>query len=200
LALLPAIDYLVASERFARDFTGEDDLEKAFNALKRQAPSVVVTLGERGLKGRNGSSEGRLPAFPIEAVDTTGAGDTFHGAFALELARGAGFVSALVFASAAAALSCRSLGARPGIPTRRAVQEFLNQQRTLPTLPWRVAMLPATLRWQAEPSSNRSKGLRERSRMLFQTRLHEFQLLSLRKTVVKDQMGKSEPFIRGETP
>jgi len=134
LALLPAIDYLVASERFARDFTGEDDLEKAFNALKRQAPSVVVTLGERGLKGRNGSSEGRLPAFPIEAVDTTGAGDTFHGAFALELARGAGFVSALGFASAAAALASRSLGARPGIPTRRAVQEFLNGQRKLPTL------------------------------------------------------------------
>ncbi len=134
LALLPLVDYLVASERFARDFSGQDDLEKAFHALKRQAPSVVVTLGEQGLEGRNGSNEGRLPAFPIEAVDTTGAGDTFHGAFALELARGASFVSALVFASAAAALSCRSLGARPGIPTRREVQEFLSQQRALPIL------------------------------------------------------------------
>lgn len=133
LALLPLVDYLVASERFARDFSGQDDLEKAFHALKRQAPSVVVTLGEQGLEGRNGSNEGRLPAFPIEAVDTTGA-EIPSWRFCARAARGASFVSALVFASAAAALSCRSLGARPGIPTRREVQEFLSQQRALPIL------------------------------------------------------------------
>ena len=134
LELLPWVDYLVASERFARDFSGEDDVEKAFSALKQQAPSVVVTLGERGLRGKSCNSEGGLPAFAIEAVDTTGAGDTFHGAFALELAQGASFASALIFASAAATLACRCLGARPGIPTRREVQEFLNQQKILPVL------------------------------------------------------------------
>lgn len=134
LELLPLVDYLIASERFAQDFSRKPDLERAFSVLKQHAPSVVVTLGERGLKGRSCGSEGWLPAFPIEAVDTTGAGDTFHGAFALELAQGASFASALIFASAAAALSCKSLGARPGIPTRREVQEFLSQQSVLPVL------------------------------------------------------------------
>jgi sulfofructose kinase len=132
LELMPLVDYLIASERFAQDFTGEQDLERAFGVLKQQAPSVVVTLGERGLRWSRCGEEGSLPAFSIEAVDTTGAGDTFHGAFALEIARGASFASALVFASAAAALSCRSLGARVGIPMRHEVQGFLSRQRISP--------------------------------------------------------------------
>lgn len=134
LELLPLVDHLVASERFARDFSREDDLEKAFSTLQKKAPSVVVTLGERGLRGRSCGSDYRLPAFPVGAVDTTGAGDTFHGAFALKLAQGISFASNLIFASAAAALACKSLGARPGIPARQEVERFLSQQRISPIL------------------------------------------------------------------
>ena len=132
LELMPLVDYLIASERFAQDFTGEQDFGRAFGLLKQQAPSVVVTLGERGLRWSRYGEEGSLPAFSIEAVDTTGAGDTFHGAFALEIARRASFVSALVFASAAAALSCRSLGGRAGIPMRHEVQGLMSRQRISP--------------------------------------------------------------------
>lgn len=134
LALLPLVDYLVASERFALDFTREQDPERAFRTLKQNSRSVVVTLGRRGLKWKDGHNEGVLPAFSVDAVDTTGAGDTFHGAFALEIARGASFASALVFASAAAALSCRRLGARLSIPTREDVQGLLRQQKISPVL------------------------------------------------------------------
>ena len=125
LELLPLVDYLVASERFARDFSGEENEEKAFKVLKEQAPSVVVTLGERGLRARSCGRDLRLPAFPVTAVDTTGAGDTFHGAFALALAQSSSFLSALIFAGTAAALTCMNIGARPGIPTRQQVQQFL---------------------------------------------------------------------------
>jgi sulfofructose kinase len=134
LELLPLVDYLVASERFALDFTREQDPERAFRALKDEVRSAVVTFGERGLKWKDGRTEGSLPAFSVEAVDTTGAGDTFHGAFALEIARGTGFVGALIFASAAAAMSCKSLGARLSIPTREEVLGLLRQQKNSPVL------------------------------------------------------------------
>jgi sulfofructose kinase len=128
LELAPLVDYLVASEKFARDFTGERDMVRALRALSLQASSVVITLGEKGLIWKSGESEGSLPAFAIEALDTTGAGDTFHGAFALEIALKESFSSAMLFASAAAALSCQKLGARLSIPVRKDVESFLRTQ------------------------------------------------------------------------
>lgn len=124
VTLTPLVDYLVASEKFARDFTGEPDIQGALEALSQRAPSVVITLGEKGLIWKNEEGTGRLPAFSIEALDTTGAGDIFHGAFALEIARKASFHSALLFAGAAAALSCKKPGARLSIPTRPEVDGF----------------------------------------------------------------------------
>jgi sulfofructose kinase len=122
--LLPVIDCLVASDKFAGDFTGEQDMHRALESLYRQTPSVVITLGEKGLLWKCKEGEGRQPAFHVEARDTTGAGDTFHGAFALGLARGESFAFALAFASAAAALSCKKFGARPSIPMRQEVEVF----------------------------------------------------------------------------
>jgi sulfofructose kinase len=134
VALAHLVDYLVASEKYARDFTGEQDTHWALKSLQRLAPFVVITRGQKGLVWKNEDSEGTLPAFPIEALDTTGAGDTFHGAFALEIARGAGFHSALLFAGAAAALSCKKLGARFSIPTRAEVEDYLRQLQTSASL------------------------------------------------------------------
>jgi sulfofructose kinase len=135
--LLPRVDYLVASEKFARDFTGEQDIHRALQSLHQRAPTVAVSLGERGLVWKNNRGEGTIPAFYVEALDTTGAGDTLHGAFALEIARKERFISALTFACAAAALSCKNYGARPSIPTRPEVEAFLNQQEGLPDDPQR---------------------------------------------------------------
>jgi sulfofructose kinase len=129
--LADRVDYLVASQKFASDFTGEPDLADALVALSRLAPSVVVTVGERGLYWYHENQSGRFPAFRVDAVDTTGAGDAFHGAFAACLARKWDWKTTLNFSSAAAAISCTQLGGRPGLPTQQQVQSFLSEHDPL---------------------------------------------------------------------
>ena len=110
--LAKRVDYLVASERFARDYTSETDPERAAVGLLSLAPHVVITLGERGLVWRNQQEGGRFPAFTVEAVDTTGAGDAFHGAFAAGVAAGYPWTHLLAYASATGAL-CTTPSSRP---------------------------------------------------------------------------------------
>ncbi|MCX8049086.1 MAG: PfkB family carbohydrate kinase [Methylohalobius sp.] len=123
--LMFEVDYLVASRKFAAQWLGRDDPQRALQELGAKSPTVVITLGEEGLIWQRRGERGVLPAFPVTAVDTTGAGDVFHGAFAFALAEGRGWFEVLRFASAAAALCCTKLGARPGIPTRPEVEAFL---------------------------------------------------------------------------
>ncbi|MGC9195146.1 MAG: carbohydrate kinase family protein [Syntrophobacteraceae bacterium] len=123
--------YLVASEKFARDFSAQKDPAKALAFLARIAPVAVITLGEAGLiysDSRSGAGGvlGKMGAFPVKAIDTTGAGDIFHGAFAFRTALGDDLASALKYASAAAALSCEKLGARTSIPSAAQVSQVLN--------------------------------------------------------------------------
>jgi len=124
LELIPFTDYLVASMKFAQDFSAGLDLRAALELLGSRSPFVAITLGAEGLVWKHGAEEGKIPSFQVTAVDTTGAGDTFHGAFALAIARGRRFAEALRYASAAAALCCTRLGARPGIPTRNELDAF----------------------------------------------------------------------------
>jgi len=123
--LAPCVDYLVASAGFAVDFTGTDDLHIALERLAGIAPNVVVTLGRDGLIWAQGNRYGECVAFDVAVVDTTGAGDAFHGAFALGVARGMTWSELLQFASATAALCCTRLGARDGIPSAGDVTAFL---------------------------------------------------------------------------
>lgn len=125
-ALMFKVDYLVCSEKFAGQWLGTDDPARALQALAEQSPAVVITLGERGLIWRKAGETGQLPAFPIHPVDTTGAGDAFHGAFAAGLAAGMDWPELLRFASAAGAACCEVLGARPGLPGLAAVTAILN--------------------------------------------------------------------------
>jgi sulfofructose kinase len=132
LELTPLCGYLVASEKFARDLSKEKDPGRALECLAKIAPVAVITLGEAGLVWASRADaphqaplRGNLESFPVIAVDTTGAGDIFHGAFALCIARGDSLLPALRFASAAAALGCTKMGARIGIPFRSEVQSFL---------------------------------------------------------------------------
>ncbi len=74
---------------------------------------------------RDGTALRRSPAFPVKAVDTLGAGDVFHGAFALALAEGRDAPAAMRFGSAAAALKCSRLGGSTGAPTRAEVEAFM---------------------------------------------------------------------------
>lgn len=124
--LMERVDHLVASEKFARQASGAADPHLALEFLAERAPVVVITLGERGLLWKTpDGNRGQLPAFPVNAVDTTGAGDSFHGAYAVALAEGREWPDTLRFASAVAALCCTRVGARTGIPERREVDRFL---------------------------------------------------------------------------
>ena len=123
--LFDKVDYPVCSERFAAEFTGVASPDSAIDRLFSPARCVVITLGRNGLIWKNPEGEGRIPAFPVEAVDTTGAGDVFHGAFAGSLAIGKEWEEILIYSSAAAALCCTRFGARTGIPEGWEVDRFL---------------------------------------------------------------------------
>jgi sulfofructose kinase len=123
--LVGQVDYVVASEVFACQISGQSDAAIAARKLHRPGAAVVVTLGAEGLVWRTDAAEGHLAAFEVDAVDTTGAGDAFHGAFATGLSRGLPWHSLLRYASAAAALCCSQFGARRGMPSHRAVNKFM---------------------------------------------------------------------------
>jgi sulfofructose kinase len=117
--------HLVCAEKFAMDYTGADDVEEALDRLAVRSPIVVVTLGERGLIWARGQERGRLPAYAVHVVDTTGAGDVFHGAYAAALIESRGWLDTLRYASSAAALCCTKMGARLGVPSKQEVEAFL---------------------------------------------------------------------------
>ena len=86
---------------------------------------AAVTLGERGILYATKRGVARMPAFAVDVVETLGAGDVFHGAYALALAENAAIEHALLFASAAAAQKCRRAGGRAALPDRAAVEACL---------------------------------------------------------------------------
>lgn len=122
--LAELVDYLIASARFARELTGERDMRRALHSMSSLAPLVAVTLGEQGFIWSRDGREESWPALPVQVVDTTGAGDVFHGAFALEIAQGRSIEAAFMTARAAAALSCTRPGARSSIPDRAALESM----------------------------------------------------------------------------
>jgi sugar/nucleoside kinase (ribokinase family) len=126
------VDFLVGSERFARQVIGLPPLDAgadrtaAVAALHRlNGHPVVITLGERGLIHGTASGCEYLPAFPAQAVDTTAAGDVFHGAFAYGVLSGLSWLDTLRLASMAAALSVAVPGGRRSIPSLERVRAAL---------------------------------------------------------------------------
>ncbi len=123
------VQYLVCSERFAAQVAGHEDVDGHWQSCLRLVQArngrvAVVTLGEKGLLFSDGRQEGRLPALPVQAVDTTAAGDIFHGAFAFALAQAMDLHAALRLATVAAGLSVQRPGGRPSAP---ALAEVLEQ-------------------------------------------------------------------------
>jgi sulfofructose kinase len=127
--LAAQVNYLAASEKFGLGFTGAAEAETAvshlYAAMNTKSKTAVITLGARGLVWQNHTGSGRLAAYEITAVDTTGAGDVFHGALAYALAQNLPWPETLRTASAAAALCCTRHGARLGIPTAEEVAELM---------------------------------------------------------------------------
>jgi len=123
MALIGQVDYVVCSEKFGQQFTG--DSKKTLARLGRVAPVVVITLGEQGLIWQYGSQQGAMPAFAVKAIDSTGAGDAFHGAFAAALAAQMDWLALLRYASAAGAYCCTQTGARLGLPSQADLNQLL---------------------------------------------------------------------------
>jgi sugar/nucleoside kinase (ribokinase family) len=125
----PLADVLVCNPRFVQLVTGRPTVEDGLVVLaSRGGPSrVAATLGAEGAVGLDGGRWCRAPGFPVDAVDTNGAGDVFHGACAFGELRGWPLEWTLIFASAVAAMKCRALGGRRGIPRLPEVAQFLER-------------------------------------------------------------------------
>ncbi len=119
-------DILIVAERFGREVTGREDVAEILEELTRLGPPCVgVTSGERGSALRYRGEIIHGPAFPVDVVDTTGAGDVFHGAFLYGVLQGWEARHILLFANAVSALKCTRLGGRTGIPRVQEVLDLL---------------------------------------------------------------------------
>ena len=125
--ILPLVDHLILSSKFATKRTGLQNPRDAVEALAKIGAKVtIVTNGELGAWVVGEGSCFSIPAYPVTVVDSTGCGDAFHGVYAACLAKGLGLFDRLKFATAAAALKAKHLGAQRGLPTRQEVETFLD--------------------------------------------------------------------------
>jgi sulfofructose kinase len=116
--MVSAVSIPILAEDVPAALTGEADLERGLRKLRRLNDGLlIVTLGPRGAALLDGDRFEHVPAFKVDAVDTTGAGDVFRGAFIVALLRGDVAADAVRFANAAAAVSCTRLGAFNGAPS-----------------------------------------------------------------------------------
>ena len=129
--ILSKVDLITPNEVEAEILTGihVDSKEAADKAAQwffdKGVKNVLITLGGRGVYiSSNGRSE-IIPAYVVEAVDTTGAGDAFNGGLLAGLAEGKDLWESAVFANALAALSVQKLGTTPAMPLREEIDEFL---------------------------------------------------------------------------
>jgi sugar/nucleoside kinase (ribokinase family) len=125
--LFTAVTIPIVAEHVPATLTGESDPERALRQLRKSHNGMLcVTLGVRGSMLLDGTQLYRVPAPSVRAVDATGAGDVFRGAFIVALLRGDSPLDILRFANAAAALSCTREGALDSVPTRHEVEAFLH--------------------------------------------------------------------------
>lgn len=122
-------DYVVGSEEFGRELGWNGDRESFKRKARELTPGVTtITLGERGSVTYAGDETIAVPACNVDVVDTTGAGDVFHGGYIYGLLQGWDILKTVRFATAMAALKCRKLGGRAGIPDLEEVLGFMESQ------------------------------------------------------------------------
>ena len=113
------MDYLLPNETEAKEMFGDQDVD----ALLGQYPAqLLITMGGDGIRYHDGEVAVHVPAIKGEVVDTTGAGDTFSGAFTVALSKGNSLADAIQFASIAGSLSVQKFGAQGGMPTIDALK------------------------------------------------------------------------------
>ncbi len=127
--VLPNVDYLIASSEFPSNWTHEPDPFRALEILQKEYGMRVaaMTLGADGALARYNGRYYYSPGFVVRCVDTTGAGDVFHGAFCYAILNGMSIERALEFSNAMAALNCTGLGARGAIATRAEAEQLMSR-------------------------------------------------------------------------
>lgn len=129
-SLISLATHPVFSAQGLREWSGEGDLAVGLRRLAAQGPGfAAVTDGANGVHFILGDATGHVPTFPVRVVDTLGAGDVWHGAFALALGEGQDAVPAIRFANASAAIKCSRAGGTSGAPTRSEVEGLLAATR-----------------------------------------------------------------------
>ena len=125
--LLPLVDVLIPSEEFSMKVTGCATAQEAAAVLQeRYHPQIlIITQGSKGGFIWENGKEVRYPVFPVKAIDSNGAGDTFHGAFVAAQLKGMDVYESCCFASATSALKCTRFGAQQGIPGYEEVLQFM---------------------------------------------------------------------------
>lgn len=124
--LLHTCTHVICSADAIRAATGLRELPAALQKLgESYAGFLAATDGPQGVYWRDGGRISHMDAFKVNAIDTLGAGDTFHGAFAVRLAETGDAVQAMRFAAAAAAIKCTRFGGLKGAATRAEVDAFL---------------------------------------------------------------------------
>ncbi len=141
--VLPNVDYLITSSEFPERWTGESDPCKALALLQETYGMRVaaMTLGAHGALARVGGRFCYSPAFVVNCLDTTGAGDVFHGAFCYSVVKGFSIGETLEFSNAMAALNCTALGARGRIAAEDQARALISRgerREKSEFLPYRV--------------------------------------------------------------
>jgi len=132
--LAAALDYLIVGEQVGRSLANGPDPRIALRRLREFGPTfVAITGGPLGCWYLAGDKPGHCPAFRIKVVDTTGAGDAFHGAFGFAIAQGLQIAEAIRLACAVGALCCTALGGRAGLPDLTTATALLHRSSRPPT-------------------------------------------------------------------
>lgn len=127
--ILKLVDVLIAPRDYAEQMGLADDPRHALDGIRQLGPNTaVITLGSEGCLWADETGSGEIPAFKVDVVDTTGAGDAFHGAFGYGKACGWNTAKCCEFASAAAAIKCTQPGGRTGLPSLDQTLAFLKDR------------------------------------------------------------------------
>jgi len=136
LELYTLVDIMTPNHIEASQLVGfaVDSLETAQEAApilqQRGVKTVILTLGNQGVYCSTPSERFFIPAFPVQVVDTTAAGDAFNGALAVALAEGLSIQQAVLWGAASGAISVTQAGAQPSLPNREALEQFLADVKT----------------------------------------------------------------------
>ena len=125
--LCDKVDYLIASQRFGTDFTDERTPAAVIEKLQGPRNLTAVTWGDKGVYWSTASGAKHTPAYPVECIDSNGAGDAFHGAFAYFLSQKVSPAENVGLSSAVAALNCCGFGGRPSLPRKPELLKFLHE-------------------------------------------------------------------------